>query len=456
VTADSVRLYNNSSSQNALATTSLFVTDTWSINRLTLNLGARFDRYRAWLPTQSLPAGRFTAAQDYAEVSEVVAFNHIVPRFGATYDLMGDGKTVLKANWGRFAFNPGVNLADAVNPNTSTQYEVWAWSDLNGDRVFQDNERGGAAPTQKFGGTTNTSIDPNLENSYTDETSFFVERALLADLGLRVGYVYKKDFNGWQQMDDGRPYSAYNVPVTITEPGPDGNLATAADNGSLQLFNIDNPARVSNNVVRNVDGYDGSYKTLEFSANKRYGQRWSMNASYSYTWTREFHNTYFGNRFASLVQNSSLFGPTATNPNENLEHDYSNWNLKVSGTVDAGWGLRVTPVVKMQSGAPYGRYVSIPGCNATTTSNCLNYGTQFVLVEPIGTRRQDTVALFDFRVEKQVRFADRARVGLFFDLFNTFNSNTAVNEVWLSGARFERASTVLGPRIAKFGVKFDW
>ena len=68
-----MRLYNNSSSWNALATTSLFVTDTWTINRLTLNLGARFDRYRVWLPEQALPAGRFTGgASTFAEVSEVI------------------------------------------------------------------------------------------------------------------------------------------------------------------------------------------------------------------------------------------------------------------------------------------------------------------------------------------------------------------------------------------------
>jgi hypothetical protein len=375
---------------------------------------------------------------------------------GATYDVTGDGKTVLKANWGRFAFNPGVNLADAVNPNTSTQYEVWTWNDLNDDRIFQDNERVGVAPTQKFGGAANTFIDPDLENSYTDEASFFVERALLEDLGVRVGYVWKKDNNGWQQMNDARPHSAFNVPVTVVDPGPDGSLATTADNGTLNLFNLDDPTRGTNNVVRNVDGYEGDYKTFELSANKRYGQRWSMNASFSHTWTKEWNNTYFGNRFASVVQQSSLFGVYSTNPNEALLHDFTNWNAKFSGTIDAGWDLRVTPVLKVQSGAPYGRYVSIPGCSATTTSNCLNYGTQLVLVEPIGTRRQDTVSVFDFRVEKQLRFADRARVGLFFDMFNTFNSNTAVNITWLSGNRFERASTVLGPRIAKFGVKFDW
>jgi hypothetical protein len=455
-TADSVRLYNNADSKNGLVTTSFFITDTWAINRLTLNLGARFDRYRAWLPAQSLPAGRFTPAFDYAEVSEVIAFNHIVPRLGATYDLTGDGRTVLKANWGRFAFNPGVNLADAVNPNTSTQYEVWTWNDLNGDRVFQDDERVGSAPTQKFGGSANTFIDADLENSYTDEASFFIERALLPDLGIRVGYVWKKDYNGWQQMNDARPHSAFNVPVTIIDPGPDGSLATTADNGTLSLFDLDDPTRGTRNVVRNVDGYEGDYNTLEISANKRYSNRWSMNASFSHTWTHEFHNTYFGNRFASVVQQSSLFGVYPNNPNEFLEHDFTNWNAKFSGTIDAGWDLRVTPVLKVQSGAPYGRYINVPGCSATTTSNCMNYGPQLVLVEPIGTRRQDTVSVFDFRVEKQVRFADRARAGLFFDVFNTFNANTAVNMTWLSGNRFERASTVLGPRIAKFGVKFDW
>ena len=149
------------------------------------------------------------------------------------------------------------------------------------------------------------------------------------------------------------------------------------------------------------------------------------------------------------MANFSLFGSYPTNPNEKTFNEYTDWNAKVSGTVDAGWGLRVTPVVKMQSGAPYGRYF-------TTRAGELNYGTQIILAEPIGTRRQDTIAVVDLRVEKQLRFAQKAKLGLFFDLFNAMNSNVNVNENWRSGAAFEKATTVLGPRIAKFGVKFDW
>jgi hypothetical protein len=446
-TAAAVRLTNNSDSWSALATTSLFVTDTWTVNRLTMNLGVRFDRYRVYLPEQSLPAGRFVPAPlSFAEVSEVVGFNHLVPRVGATYNLTGDGKTVLKGNWGRFFFNPGITLADAVNPNTASQYADFVWNDLNNDRVFQPGEQG--VEQTRFGGVANASIDSNIENSYTDEASVFVEREIVTDLGLRAGFVWKKDHQGWQQVNANRPLSAFNVPTTVVDPGADGIYGNG-DDASVAAFNLNNTALPSNNVTQNIDGYEGTFKTLEFAANKRYSRRWSMNASFSYTWTSQFGNLYFNNRFGTAISNFSLFGSYPSNPNEKTFNEYTDWNVKLSGTYDAGWGVRVTPVLKMQSGAPFGRFFS-------TRANELNYGTQIILAEPIGTRRQDTVSVLDFRVEKQLRFAQKARLGLFFDMFNALNSNTAININWRSGASFEKATTVLGPRIAKFGVKFDW
>jgi hypothetical protein len=445
------RLYNSgTSSQNGLATTSLFVTDTWSIDRLTLNVGARFDRYRVHLPEQAIPVSRFNPVErPFATVDSVATFNHIVPRLGATYDLGGDGKTVLKANWGRFYFNPGVNLADSVNPNSSDQYVEYNWTDANGDRIFQEGEQG--VEVGRAGGTAGAAIDPNLVNPHTDEASFFLERAVLADLGVRGGFVWKHDSDGWERINAARRYANFNVPVSIVDPGPDGSAATTADNGpNINGWNLDDVTRPANQVTETVPGYQGTYKTIELSANKRYGNRWSMNASYSYTWTDEFGNLYFNNRIGTAVPGGSFshFGSYPLTPNEPTHHDYTNWNAKVSGTVDAGWGLRVTPVLKMQGGAPYGRFISA----------AFNYSaSQIVLVEPVGTRRQETISLVDFRVEKQLRFAaSQAKLGLFLDVFNALNANTNININWRSGAAFEKATTVLGPRIAKFGVKFDW
>jgi hypothetical protein len=238
-----------------------------------------------------------------------------------------------------------------------------------------------------------------------------------------------------------RPFDAYNVPVRIADPGAPGQF--------IDAFNLDTTSRGSRNVTKNVDGYEGTYKTLEVAANKRWSSRWSMTASYSYTWTHEFGSVYFGNRIGTAIPNYSLtsFGNHPDNPNEHTENEFTNWNVKIHGTVEPFWGLRFTPVFKSQSGAPYGRVV-----RAT-----LNYNAaQPILVEPIGTRRQETVSVFDIRVEKQVRLATHARIGLFLDVFNLANANTAININWVTGPNFEYPITVLPPRIAKFGVKFDW
>ena len=441
-----------SASLNQLNTTSLFVTDTYALGRVTLNLGVRVDKYDVKLPAQEHQAGRFfTTATQYA-ARDIISFKNVVPRLGIVYDLSGTGKTVLKQNIGKFYFNPGVNLADASNPNSANQWAQYNWNDTNGDKVFQPGETVGN-PISAQGGTVGTSIDANLSNSYTWESDTFVEREVVKDLGMRVGFVWKKDFNGYQQFNTARPVSAYNVANNANRDPVTGNTIAA--------FDLDTTTRGTTNVVMNLPGYEGTYKTLEVSANKRYSKRYSVVASYSYVWTNEWNNAYGGNRFATAVSNNSLFGPYQTNPNDRTDNGFTTWNAKLHGTIDAGWGLKVTPVVKMQSGTPYGRIV-----NAR-----LNYSTaQPILVEPIGTHRLDSVFLMDFRIEKQLLLNKASKLGLFFDLFNVTNTNVETATNWVSGsntlvggvltattsASYGRPTTVLPPRIAKFGVKFDW
>ena len=229
---------------------------------------------------------------------------------------------------------------------------------------------------------------------------------MLADLGVRAGFVWKKDSDGWQRINASRRFSAYNVPVTIVDPGPDGNAATTADNGpNLQPVQPRRRCRGRRNqVTENMPGYEGTYKTLEFSANKRYGNRWSMNASFSYTWTEEFGNLYFNNRFGTAVPGGSfsLFGSYPAEPEradaqrvhqlerEVLRHGRRRLGpARHAGAEDAERRARTAASSRPRS---------------TTTRQ------QIVLVEPIGTRRQDTSRVLDFRVEKQLRFAaDRAQ-----------------------------------------------
>ena len=138
--------------------------------------------------------------------------------------------------------------------------------------------------------------------------------------------------------------------------------------------------------------------------------------------------------------------PTAfigTDSDERLH--YTNWQAKLAGTLMLPREVRLSPVIRHQSGEPYGR----------TIQARLNYGTQTVQVEPKSARRVANVTMLDIRAEKGISLGGR-RVALFLDLFNILNGNPEQSIVQSSGAIFLRPTVIVGPRVAKIGAKFEW
>ena len=461
--ANQVRLGSPVDSINGLRSYGLFVNDTYSHDRLTLNVGLRYDRYRVFLPEQERLASKFFTALKVAENKNVVSFNHFVPRLGVIYDLQGTGKTLLKANFGRYYFNPGVNLADATNPNSSTQFCTFAWSDRNGDKLWQEGEQA-ATNSGCTGGTASTSIDPNLKNSVTNEFSTWLERELGGNVGVRVGFVYKMDRDGYQSENPNRPKSAWTVPVNVTDIGPDGR-ANTGDERTVAAFGLNpaNAALPTTALVFNPDGYEANYKTLEIGVNKRFSKKWSVVASFMNTWTSEFGSSYFGTGSGgNYGASGSLFGGLAGStgfpitPNGKQDRsEFSQWNFKVFGTYEPGWGLRLTPVYKSQQGYPYGRVF---------TGGAIS---QNFFAEDLTAHRLDTVKTFDIRADKRFKVNNRMSVSVLFDVFNVFNANTetnirantgtvAISETGAVISAFNTPTTILPPRIARISARLSW
>ena len=88
-----VRQFNSpTTSTNVAKVLGIFLQDSWSMNRLTLNIGGRWDKYVGTLPEQSAPAARFIGARQVPE-TEVLNQSIAVWRAGASYDLTGNGRT---------------------------------------------------------------------------------------------------------------------------------------------------------------------------------------------------------------------------------------------------------------------------------------------------------------------------------------------------------------------------
>src|SRR5204863_418027 len=83
---------------------------------------------------------------------------------------------------------------------------------------------------------------------------------------------------------------------------------------------------------------------LEFTANKRMSNRWSVNASYAYRWNRDNANGYFGQ---TLRVRQDVANPNDAINTEDGRYVFGLWSAKINGTIDARWGLRLTPAIRV-------------------------------------------------------------------------------------------------------------
>jgi hypothetical protein len=242
--------------------------------------------------------------------------------------------------------------------------------------------------------------------------------------------------------------SAYNVPTTIRDPGIDGVLGNADDGPSLPGFNL-SAAALALPVVNtrvNLPGLS-EFHTIEYAATRRQTGRWSLAASGSIRLNRDNDTAYFGNN-VRLVQAISI-------PNDLINTDdgrfvFSTWTFKLNGTFLMPGDIHITPAVRVQSGQPFGR-TFLAG-----TANGINYGSQRILTEKLGSRKQDDIVIVDFRAEKRFKAVKGTTLAGFIDVYNIGNSDAASNITWQSGSNFLLPSTIIGPRIMRFGLKYDW
>jgi hypothetical protein len=418
-------------SKNDLTTAAGFVDDTWRVaSRVTLLLGLRLDRYQPILPAQQGPTG-----EEFAAIDPVLTFNNWAPRVGMTADLTGDGKTVVKLHYGRFWVYPSPLFTTAFNPNPPGWSRSYAWlDDADGNGRWSPGEEG--VLRSLSGGSTSTSLDPKIDNTFAHQASAYVEREVAADFGVRTGIVLIARRQPYGTINVSRPLDAYSIPVAVVDPGPDGRLGSLDDGGALTAYDLTAEALNAPpvNLTTNLPDSNSEYTTWEITATRRQNARWSLLASFTHTWTRE-----------AALGTGNDFTPNALINASGNQDRFTTWQAKLNSTVELPWGFRAVPVVRYQSGQPFAR----------TFVRTLNYGNATIKAEPIAANRTPDILLVDVRGEKVFR-VKATRVAGFVDVYNLFNANAVQTLTTSSGAFWLRPTAITGPRVFRIGARLAW
>ena len=438
--------------ENLNANFGLFAQDKWTLHRLTVTYGGRYDYFNASTPRQSAVAGRFmspaavAARADIAAVACLPCWNDWTIRTGASYDLFGNGKTALKTSIGKFLGQQALGLAGNTNP-LAGQNDTRQWTDrdnngsvldANGNPQF--NELGVTA-NNNFGipGIGSTQFDPNLPRPTNWEESVTVQHQLFPRVSVTGGY-YHRSFQHLQYtkntlIDPVADYAAFTITVPPSAHLPNGG------GQMITMYNL-NPLKrgVVNNVLTWSDNNSRVYNGFEVSGNARLPHGGFLFGGI----TTERTATNMCTDLAGSNPNNLRFCDQ-TPPFQTLYKGSAGYvlpyDVQVSGTFQLRPGISIGSLYTFNSAAA--------GIAITGGGNL-----SVTVVDPT-EQYYDKVKTMDMRVSKSIRFGKR-RLQLFSELFNVPNTATILTVNETVGPLYFNPQAITQGRRVQFGGQIDW
>jgi hypothetical protein len=465
----------------------LYAQDRWTVNRLTLNLGLRFDYHNADVPAQTLAAIPFVAARQYDPVSNVPNWKDLSPRIGATYDLLGDGKTIVRGAYNRYLASESTNMATLNNRvNTSINSASRAWTDTNGNFLPDCNLQNSAANGECGAlnaplGSLNVAAayDPSITSGFgvrpnDTEISAGVQQQLMPRLALDFQFTRHWFGNFFASQDINHPpatsFSSFCVtaPADPRLPGGGGNQVCGFQDQNPNTFATSPFYQVQS--ASNFGDVSDVYTGFDINATARLprGGFASGGASIGHEVTdicavAGQASVGYAAVAGVLPSTAGALAGTLATPSTLYCHVAPPFQPDVKAAVSyplPWWGLTTSATLQNRAGPQILARYTVTSAQTQNISRPLGLGTAATQLIAPGTLYDPRVTQVDFRVGKSFRI-QRTRLQVSADIFNLLNSsgilaiNTAytppsATSLWLAPTQ------ILQGRLMKIGAQFDF
>ena len=475
----------------------IYLQDRWSLGRVTLNMGVRYDQFIGETRESTVLPSRYGAGATFGEcpdgqwdpgelcTGEVQNWKDISPRVGFAMDVFGDGRTAVKASWARYVAGQQIAFANQVNPiGALTASDTRPWTDLDANGLpldangnIQFNELAPSPSTSTFGRLTvpTTQYDPALlrgwgKRGYNNEATIAVQHQIADRMSVNGGY-YRRTFGNATFTDDLRyDASSYDsfclrIPTDPDLPGGGGGQVCGVMDLKPSAFASGGAA---NSLIRFSDDFGGEtnlYQGFDINLESRFRNGAFLKAGMAAT-ARTFDNCNLLAAGLDAVvtaawQGTEIYddGSTACHreygyrPDVKLSGSYTlPWDVQLAGTFQHSRGIQ-------NGGAGPSLTASWPVTSAVAAANGARAWTG-AASRTINLMREGldygkhNLNQLDLKLAKRFTIG-KVRLRGDFDLYNVFNSSwpytvTTVYSTAASSA-WQRPTNVLQHRFFKLG-----
>lgn len=419
----------------------VFFDDTFRVNeRLTLNLGVRFDHNNATIPDLDVRDENGNATGQVIGGRDLYDWSRVSPRLGFNFKLTKDGKTALRAHWGRYY--RAVVTGEFSNSLGAEPHET---------RVgFYDLATNTFVDPVVVESSQNQDVAADYKPAYTDQFIASLEREIVKDVGLSVIYIYKRgrSIAAWQDV------RGQYEDATIVDDIGEGATGQTLRVKRLKSDPVDSFFEISNPPQMETD-------THGFTAELRKGMSRGWQARLSYTYLNSqgllpsgrgsLTDTYGGTQAASL-----RFSDFGQSPN-----DFVNAGGKLLGdrphtvksqiVVELPHGFLVGANYLFQSGRAWVRFR-----NVVDVEDNLGFpSAPNIQLEERGNRRLPSWNTLDLNLQKSFSLSEKVKLQVFGYVLNVFNDDAnediVSREVTTEG--FGLPTVFIPPRRAMLGAK---